>query len=136
MIRNAAAIFLWAALAVSAAGCAVILPPGDPHRLPGDDPRVAACGIPTSDMWMAFPMAEARDFSKHFPGWTRGADELLVSDPALVMIGPGRHGRGGELAYDMCISVGPPDDAVLHRYGPTRFDVVIPDLNGPIVPMP
>jgi hypothetical protein len=135
MIRAAAAI-LWAAVAGWVAGCSLIALPGDPARLPPDDPRVAACGIPTSDMWMAFPMAEARDFTKHFPGWSEGADELLVPDPALVIIGPGHAGRGGELAYDMCIAVGPPTDALIHRYGPTRFDFVLPDLNGPVVPMP
>ena len=137
MIRTAAASLLWATMAVSVAGCTVILPPGDPARLPADDPRVLACGIPTSDMWMAFPMAEARDFTKHFPGWSQGADELLVSDPALVMIRSGHNSpRSGELVYDMCIAVGPTEDPVIHRYGPTRFDFVLPDLNGPIVPMP
>jgi hypothetical protein len=92
----------------------------------------------TSDMWMAFGMAEARDFPQHFPGWSKGADELLVPEPALVMISNGyTTGFGGdELAYDMCIAIGPPSDARIHHYGPTRFDAVRPDLGGPLVPMP
>jgi hypothetical protein len=89
-------------------------------------------------MWMAFSMARARDFPEHFPGWSAGADELLVDEPALVMIGNARQvPRGsGELFYDMCIAVGAPTDALLHRYGPTRFDSVRPVLGGPLVPMP
>ncbi len=87
---------------------------------------------------MVFAMAEARDFTEHFPGWSEGADELLVSDPALVMISNGYQTGfgGGQLAYDMCIATGPPADARVHHYGPTRFDAVIPDLGGPLVPMP
>jgi hypothetical protein len=43
---------------------------------------------------------------------------------------------GGELVCDMCIAIGPTSDALIHRYGPTRFDAVRPDLGGPLVPMP
>jgi len=128
-------------LATSAAAAG----PGDPSLL-ADDPRFAQCGIPVDQAWMAFTMAEARDFSRHFPGWSAGADELLVDDPALVVIGPGVESRGGNpnvdplatpaLGYDMCIVVGKPSDAIVHHYGPTRFDAVVPDLGGPAVPMP
>lgn len=88
-------------------------------------------------MWMVFSMARARDFTEHFPGWSQGADELLVDDPALVIIGNGQPAtRGNELVYDMCIAIGPPSDAQVHHYGYTRFDAVRPDLGGPLVPMP
>lgn len=86
---------------------------------------------------MVFAMAEARDFPRHFPGWSEGADELLVTEPALVIISNGYSvPRGNELGYDMCIAVGPPSDALIHRYGPTRNDAVRPDLADPLVPMP
>jgi hypothetical protein len=83
-------------------------------------------------------MAHASDFTVHFPGWSKGADELLVADPALVIIGSGAPfpGSGGKLFYDMCIAVGPPEDALIHHYGPARFDAVRPDLGAPLVPMP
>ena len=87
---------------------------------------------------MVFAMAKAQDFSEHFPGWTEGAEELQVPDPALVLIGNGHpSGFGGDqLGYNMCIAIGPPSDARIHHYGPTRFDAVRPDLGGPLVPMP
>ena len=126
-----------ATFAVALAGCSLIPRAGDPARLPDDDPRIADCGIPKAGMWMAFPIAHAREFAAHFDGWTQ-APELLVDDPALVIIGNAIGGRAGgdELFYDMCIAVGPPDDALVHRYGPTRFEFVRPDLGAPPVPMP
>lgn len=126
------------AAALALAGCAVAPRLGDPIRLPVEDPRAVACGIPRSEMWMAFSMARARDFQLHFPGWSEGVQELEVDDPALVIIGPGVHrGFGGdELSYDMCIAVGPPSEAILHRYAGIRFDAVRPELGGPPVPMP
>ena len=132
-----AAAVLIATVAAVTIGCSVGSRPGDPARLPGDDPRVAGCGIPTSNMWMVFAMARASDFSRHFPGWTRGAEELEVPDPALVIITNGYPAmRGTALAYDMCIAIGPPADARIHHYEGTRFDAVRPELGGPLVPMP
>lgn len=129
---------LLSVFAVALTACSLLPRLGDPARLPADDPRVAACGIPTAEMWMAFPMTEAREFPEHFPEWTEGADELLVAEPALVMISNGYPAprAGGELLYDMCIAVGPPSEALIHRYGPTRFEAVRPVLGGPLVPMP
>jgi hypothetical protein len=125
------------AVVLAASGCTLLPRPGDPARIPADDPRVAACGMSRSDLWMVFSMAEARDFTRHFPGWSEGADELLLPDPALVMISDGYGGTRGEgLVYDMCIAIGPPADALIHHYGATRFDAVRPDLGGPLVPMP
>ena len=94
---------------------------------------------------MAFTMDHASDFTQHFPGWSSGAQELEVDAPALVVISTGQEVRGGnpaaasqapELAYEMCIAVGSPSDALIHHYGPTRFDAVVPVLGGPAVPMP
>jgi hypothetical protein len=119
------------------AGCSLVARPGDPSRLVADDPRVKDCGIPIGEMWMAFAMEHASDFTKHFPGWSEGAQELEVPDPALVIIGPPLPALAGEGSmYEVCIAVGAPSDAIVHRYGYTRFDGVRPDLGGPIVPMP
>lgn len=134
--RRAAAALLGVALLALTAGCGTPMRPGDPARLPQDDPRVAACGIPTTNMWMVFSMAHARDFPQHFPGWSEGADELLVDDPALVIFSNGLPAAGSGQVYDMCIAVGPPADALIHHYGLTRFDAVRPELGGPLVPMP
>jgi hypothetical protein len=137
-----AASLRWLAVGAAAAVVAyialgLISRPGDP-KLVADDPRYTACGISIPQAWMAFPMAETRDFSLHFPGWSEGAQELLVAEPALVVLGNGHHSArgGGDLYYDMCIAVGPPGDAIIHRYGPTRFDAVRPVLDGPQVAMP
>ena len=61
-----------------------------------------------------------------------------MPDPALVMIGNGYSvpAGGNKLFYEMCIAVGPPANAVVHHYGPTRFDAVRPEIGGPLVPMP
>ena len=118
------------------ASCALVPRAGDPHRLVADDPRVVECGIPIADMWMAFPMSRASDVGLHFPGWTQGNDELQVPDPALVIIGPPHQWTDDSAYFDMCIAVGPPDDALLHRYSGVRFDAVRPDLGGPAYPMP
>lgn len=134
--RAALTISMFTALAMTA--CGLFPRAGDPARLPKDDPRIAGCGIPTSEVWMVFAMAEARDFSLHFPGWSEGADELLVPDPALVIISHGYPAArgGGQSVYEICIAVGPPSDALIHHYGLTRFDAVVPNLGGPPVPMP
>lgn len=119
-------------------------PPGDPTPLLGD-PRYAACGIAPDRTWMAFLMVQASDFTEHFPGWSKGAEELLVPDPALVVISTGSEFRGGNpmaspeppaLIYEICIAVGPSSGAIVHHYGPTRFDTVVPVIGGPAVPMP
>ena len=128
-------VFLVVALGIAA--CSFAPRPGDPSRLVADDPRVKDCGIPIGEMWMAFAMEHASDFTKHFPGWSEGAQELEVPDPALVIIGPPLPAKAGEGAvYEVCIAVGAPSDAIVHRYGYTRFDGVRPELGGPIVPMP
>jgi hypothetical protein len=135
-VSRVAALVLAGSIAL--AGCSLAPRPGDPNRLVKEDPRVLGCGIPIGEMWMAFPMARARDFTSHFPGWSEGAQELEVDDPALVIIGPGQPSgfpNEGSL-YEMCIAIGPPIDAIVHHYGYTRFDGVRPDLGGPIVPMP
>jgi hypothetical protein len=101
------------------------------------DARVAACGIPSSRTWLVFPMERARDFSEHFPGWSKGADELLTDQPALVVLSTGyKSPVSPQLLYDMCIAVGSSVDSVVHHYGWTRFDSVRPDLSRPAISLP
>jgi hypothetical protein len=117
--------------------------PGDPS-LVASDPRLSRCGVPSDRVWLAFTMGQARDFSRHFPGWSAGAPELEVDDPALVVMSQGEDisttgfapSSPRPLFYEMCIAVGPPSDAIVHQYGWTRFDAVRPSLNGPLVPLP
>jgi hypothetical protein len=119
--------------------------PTDPTRF-ADDPRLAAC---ESDLGgpavQAFEMTHAMWFPLHFPGWTLGAPELEVDDPALVVIGaeqPGHVTLGNPRAsgdpepnasptptFHMCIAVGPPGAAVIHDYGVTWFDRIVPVLS-------
>jgi hypothetical protein len=108
-----------------------------------DDPRLAACATAhVAEPAVVFEMTYAQWFPLYFPGWSRGAPELEVDDPALVVIGregPGPATLGGRptgsfdpadrLAYQMCIAVGPPSDATVHDYGWTHFDRVVPVLS-------
>jgi hypothetical protein len=101
------------------------------------DARVAACGTPSSGTWLVFPMDRARDFSQHFPGWAKGADELLTDQPALVVLSTGyKSAVSAQLLYDMCIAVGSSVDSIVHHYGATRFDAVRPDLSRPAIALP
>jgi hypothetical protein len=89
-------------------------------------------------------MDHARDFSLHFPGWSKGAPELDVDDAALVVMSKGEDipttgfpaSSPRPLYYEICIAVGPPSDAIVHQYGWTRFDTVRPSLDGPLVAVP
>jgi hypothetical protein len=136
MVPRPLAIVLLLVAAIGSS-CSAVPRPGDP-AIYATDQRMVDCGIAPSDAWMAFGMARARDFTLHFPGWSEGAEELEVDTPALVVIRNGDLSpRGGdEHFYEMCIAVGLPGDAVLHRYGGTRFDAIRPVLGGPLVPMP
>ena len=123
-----------AALAVIVASCALASHPGDPAPFVGD-PRYVACAIPLERTWLAFPMAQALDYSLHFPSWFESVPELLTAEPALVVVSNGRIAPGG-LTYEICIAVGPPEAATVHRYDPMRFDLVRPDLDEPAIEMP
>ncbi|HUQ78681.1 MAG TPA: hypothetical protein VM427_07405 [Patescibacteria group bacterium] len=116
--------------------------PPDPAAFAGD-PRLADCASGMADVAQAFEMARARWFPLHFPGWWRGAEELEVDDPALVVISgerpgqryvPQRSGVPWDLStphpvIELCIAVGPPQDAVVHRYGQTWFERIVPVLS-------
>jgi hypothetical protein len=108
------------------------------------DPRLVACEATTGPAAQVFEMTHAEWFPLYFPGWWKGAPELEVADPALVVIGPPFTGGilGGVPGSDpsspaptrppsflMCIAVGPPEAAVLHQYGPTWFDRIVPVLS-------
>ena len=122
---------------------------GQPGTGPGPaafegDPRLADCeaqiGSPAAQV---FEMAHASWFPLYFPGWSRGAPELEVQDPALVVIGPQLPGMNrvprieGDPTpattpspmFRMCIAVGTPNDATLHDYGYTWFDRIVPMLS-------
>jgi hypothetical protein len=108
-----------------------------------DDPRLAACEATTGPAAQVFEMTYAEWFPLYFPGWWKGAPELEVTDPALVVIG--HEMVGGFLgrppldsgspeptrppAFQMCIAVGPPDAATTYQYGPTWFDRIVPVLS-------
>jgi hypothetical protein len=110
----------------------------------GGDRRLTECeaqiGSPAAQ---AFVMTHAAWFPLYFPGWSRGAPELEVDDPALVVIGPEMPGRNfvpranddptpattPSPTFRMCIAVGTPDDATLHDYGYTWFDRIVPVLS-------
>jgi hypothetical protein len=107
------------------------------------DPRLAACEATTGPAAQVFEMTHAEWFPLYFPGWWKGAPELEVPDPALVVIGPPYQGallgappRSGDPSpaptrppsFLMCIAVGPPEAAALHQYGPTWFDRIVPIL--------
>jgi hypothetical protein len=116
--------------------------PPDPAAFDGD-PRLAACRDQVGDVAQAFEMTHAQWFPLYFPGWWKGAPELEVDDPALVVIGrsmPGmnRVPRASGVPeptgtptpmFFMCIAVGPPGNAQLHQYGPTWFDRIVPVLS-------
>jgi hypothetical protein len=110
------------------------------------DPRLAGCEAQIgATAAQVFEMTHAEWFPLYFPGWYRGAPELLVDDPALVVIGPTFDGPflGGppppgttpdpaatpRHAFQMCIAIGPAGDAALHAYGPTWFDRIVPVLS-------
>ena len=115
----------------------------DPAAWSGD-PRFTACADGhVAEPAMVFEMAHAQWFPLHFPGWSRGAPELEVDDPALVVVGREQHwpttggppppGRtidpDANLGYQMCIAVGTPSDASVHDYGVTHFDRIVPILS-------
>ena len=116
--------------------------PPDPAAFAGD-PRLARCAQELLDVDKVFEMTKASYFPLYFPGWWQGAPELDVGDPALVVI---EHERqwgttGGALMpgqtrdpnpalyYQMCIAVGTPDSFLVHKYGPTHFDRIVPVLS-------
>ena len=139
-----AATFLVGRLAVP--GVAGPLPP-DPAAFDGD-PRLAACRTQLIDVDRAFEMTHAEWVPLYFPGWWKGAPELEVDDPALVVLesqrqwgvagAPAAEPTGGgspgpiptqSPSFRMCIAVGPPDNFVMHQYGPTWFDLIVPVLS-------
>jgi hypothetical protein len=99
--------------------------PPDPALVAGD-PRFKACWIALDRAWLAFPMLRAADFPKHFPGWSEGAPELEVDDPALAVLSRGEMilttgmGSNDRLDCELCIAVRPPGAAIVHHYGWTR----------------
>ena len=107
------------------------------------DPRLAACEATTGPAAQVFEMTHAEWFPLYFPGWWKGAPELEVSDPALVVIGPSSPGvryvpvPSGQPepvttptpTFPMCIAVGPADTATTYQYGPTWFDRIVPVLS-------
>jgi hypothetical protein len=128
-------------LSLSSAGTAG--PRVGPAAFAGD-PRVAACEATTGPAAQVFEMTHAEWFPLYFPGWWKGAPELEVPDPALVVIGapfmggilggapgsdPSSPAPTHPPSYLMCIAVGPPEAAVLHQYGPTSFDRIVPVLS-------
>ncbi len=108
------------------------------------DPRLAECeaqiGSPAAQ---AFEMTHASWFPLYFPGWSRGAPELEVDDPALVVIGPQMPGMNAvpranddpspattpSPMFRMCIAVGASGNATVHDYGYTWFDRIVPVLS-------
>jgi hypothetical protein len=114
--------------------------PPDPAAFAGDA-RLERCAAELVAVELAFEMTKASYFPLHFPGWWKGAPELEVDDPALVVIEPehdvaGFGGPAGESldpdadrGYVVCIAVGTPEGFVVHRYGPTRFDRIVPALS-------
>ena len=109
------------------------------------DPRSTACQSDLEGGALTFEMTHAMWVPFYFPGWTVGAPELEVDDPALVVIGeeqpdpdlwqPTRQ-RGSEaprLADAGLPHVHrgrPPGAAIIHDYGLTWFDPIVPVLLG------
>ena len=107
------------------------------------DPRLAACSTDVADVDRVFEMVKSRYFPLYFPGWWQGAPELEVDDPALVVIGreqvwpitgaapgPGQTvDPNAGLGYQMCIAVGTPASFIVHNYGVTHFDRIVPVLS-------
>jgi hypothetical protein len=107
------------------------------------DPRLAACSTDVADVDRVFEMVQSRYFPLYFPGWWQGAPELEVDDPALVVIGleqvwpiTGAAPASGQtadpnagLGYQMCIAVGGPASFIVHDYGVTHFDRIVPVLS-------
>ena len=109
-----------------------------------DDPRLAACEAQNGTAAQVFEMRHAEWFPLYFPGWYRGAPELEVPDPALVVIGPpvtlpvlggAPRGEGSgptptpHPSVALCIAVGAPGQATLHQHGPTWFERIVPVLS-------
>jgi hypothetical protein len=107
------------------------------------DPRLAACSTDVADVDRVFEMVQSRYFPLYFTGWWQGAPELEVDDPALVVIGreqiwpitgaapgPGQTiDPNAGLGYQMCIAVGTPASFLVHDYGVTHFDRIVPVLS-------
>lgn len=109
----------------------------DPAAFAGD-PRLAVCARNLIDVDRAFEMTHARWFPLYFPGWGKGAPELEVDDPALVVIETPREVMGAfapgssptqSKYYQVCIAVGPPGASITHLYGPTSFERIVPVLS-------
>ena len=114
----------------------------DPAAFAGD-PRLARCSQELIDVDKVFEMTRARYFPLYFPGWWQGDPELEVDDPALVVIEHPREWPTTGAApmpgqtrdptprfdYQMCIAVGTQGDFVVHKYGPTHFDRIVPVLS-------
>ena len=107
------------------------------------DPRLAACSTDVADVDRVFEMVKSRYFPLYFPGWWQGAPELEADDPELVVIGreqvwpitgaapgPGQTvDPNAGLGYQMCIAVGTPASFIVHNYGVTHFDRIVPVLS-------
>lgn len=117
--------------------------PPDPAAYAGD-PRLDDCRSQLGDVDRVFEMTHARWFPLHFPGWWKGAPELEVDDPALVVLErprPGVRRLPGQSAdgsapvatptpvFGMCIAVGRPGSATIHTYGQTWFERIVPVLS-------
>lgn len=117
--------------------------PPDPAAYAGD-PRLDACRSQLGDVDRVFEMTHARWFPVHFPGWWKGAPELEVDDPALVVLerprpglrrvpGPSADGSAPVATptpmFGMCIAVGRAGSATIHTYGQTWFERIVPVLS-------
>lgn len=144
LVAAAIVVGLVAAVTIGPWVAGLLSPWPDPASYAGDA-RLAACRDAVPDVDHVFEMRHARWFPRYFPGWYDGAPELEVDDPALVVLSKpvdyphmGIPQLGGptedptapsptpELLYMMCIAVGPPDGAIVHLYGPTRFETIVP----------
>jgi hypothetical protein len=129
-------------------GVSALLSPWPDPATFASDARLAACRSVLADVDHVFEMTHARWFPRYFPGWSEGAPELEIDDPALVVLerpqqwmvfnqaplfgpdtGAGPRPTNPPL-YRMCIAVGPPDNALVHLYGPTWFAEIVPVLPG------
>ena len=147
VLAAAALILLIAVIGIGRGIGSFLSPWPDPNSFAGD-PRLAACRTVLSNVDHVFEMSHARWFPRYFPGWSEGAPELEVDEPALVVLEspqPGIKGttphilesgapvspqRTASPMFRMCIAVGPPDGAIVHQYGPTWFEKIVPVLPG------
>ncbi|TAL12661.1 MAG: hypothetical protein EPO00_01595 [Chloroflexota bacterium] len=144
LVAAAIVVGIVAAVTIGPWVAGLLSPWPDPATYAGD-PRLAACRERLPDVDHVFEMRHARWFPRYFPGWTDGQPELEVDDPALVVLSkPNAYAGMGvpragtpsddptgpsptpELLYMMCIAVGAPDGAIVHVYGPIRFESIVP----------